>query len=248
MSGDEGLWMRTIGKYRAYDGRAYSVEFDKVSGLLKAKGCRVAKLKQVMGPFPGNPEDEKELESESREMRKLMYMLKGQDSWNEICKFNRTLSPSSKENFWRTLIMDRDDSHFWLNESYDIISPAPKEFGSMAQVAFGEQQPPTDFLPHAPLSNRTSQFSLPFRRAVEMASSNRGFFTTECTQMGIGPYCAQSGDEVAVLFGSPLFVILRQVETSGIYQLVGDAYLHGAMHGELVTGRAEEELEVITLR
>ena len=82
---------------------------------------------------------------------------------------------------------------------------------------------------------------------MEVASSNRSFFTTECSHMGIGPYRAQSGDVVALLFGSPLFVILRQVGATDVYQLIGDAYFHGAMQGELVRERAEGEFELLTL-
>ena len=42
------------------------------------------------------------------------------------------------------------------------------------------------------------------------------------------------GDVAVVLFGAPLCLILRPVGHR--YQLVGDAYVHGIMHGELVEG------------
>jgi hypothetical protein len=237
-----GLYLRTVGGHNADGGRAPSLEFVKNLGLLKAKGLRVAKLKKVIGPFPGNPQDEKTFES--RELQEVVYLLKAQETMDQIRNFNRTLSPADKETLWRTLVMDRDDSRVFADE---ILSPAPVEFGRMAQLTFHEQTsrdllPDTDF----PTSS-INQFCAPFQRAMELASSNRCLFTTEYSHMGIGPYCTQSGDVMALLFGSPLFVILRQVGATDVYQLIGDAYFHGAMQGELVRGRAEGEFELLTL-
>jgi hypothetical protein len=139
--------------------------------------------------------------------------------------------------------MDRDDSLVFANE---ILSPAPVEFDKMAQLTFHEQTP-GDLLPDTDFPTNINQICAPFQRAMEVASSNRCLFTTECSRMGIGPYRAQSGDVIALLFGSPLFVILRQVGATDVYQLIGDAYFHGAMQGELVTERTEGEFELLTL-
>lgn len=86
---------------------------------------------------------------------------------------------------------------------------------------------------------------------------NRAFFTTKEGLMGFGPSNMRSGDEVWVLFGAKVPVILRPLETtinreencSGTSQsgyvarrhreVVGDCYVHGIMEGEMLGQRKE---------
>jgi hypothetical protein len=42
------------------------------------------------------------------------------------------------------------------------------------------------------------------------------------------------GDRVVVLFGAELPLVLRQ-DDEGYYQVIGEAYVHGAMDGEVMT-------------
>ena len=63
-------------------------------------------------------------------------------------------------------------------------------------------------------------------------SANRRFFVTAAGRTGIGPRCMQPEDIVVVLRGGHLPIILRK-KADG-YWLIGEAYVHGIMHGEAV--------------
>lgn len=64
---------------------------------------------------------------------------------------------------------------------------------------------------------------------------------------GLAPPRALSGDQICIILGCMLPVILRQFESG--YRLIGDTYVHGIMQGE-VMGKLEKgnvELEDICL-
>lgn len=44
----------------------------------------------------------------------------------------------------------------------------------------------------------------------------------------------EQGDVCAILFGGDVPCILRPTVTGGMFRLVGQAYMHGAMYGEVV--------------
>jgi heterokaryon incompatibility protein (HET) len=71
-----------------------------------------------------------------------------------------------------------------------------------------------------------------YEAAARTMSWNRSFFTTKKCYMGLGPQLLQPGDWVCVLFGAKVPYILRPY--NGNYKLVGEAYLHGVMDGEIV--------------
>jgi hypothetical protein len=61
----------------------------------------------------------------------------------------------------------------------------------------------------------------------------RKLFTTSQKWLGLGPECLEQGDEVWLLKNATVPFILRPHRESQ-YTLVGEAYVHGIMHGELV--------------
>lgn len=80
---------------------------------------------------------------------------------------------------------------------------------------------------------------------------NRAFFITRNGNMGLGPWSTQLGDRVVILSGASVPAILRRTGESkwlldqtdeanpvmryiGLYQVVGEAYVHGIMGGEAV--------------
>jgi len=71
-------------------------------------------------------------------------------------------------------------------------------------------------------------------RKAEMKRGHR-MFRTPNNYLGMGPISSQVGDEIWVLKGSRVPFILRRKGT-GQYQLIGEAYVHGIMHGEAVEG------------
>ena len=70
-----------------------------------------------------------------------------------------------------------------------------------------------------------------------MRLSNRSFFITTNSMLGLGPPNLQKGDLISILFGCSLPTVLR--ESGEHYEWVGTAYVYGAMNGEYVDGLEE---------
>lgn len=61
----------------------------------------------------------------------------------------------------------------------------------------------------------------------------RQLFTTKTGSLGLGPDIALKGDIVVILLGGPVPYILRPVDgPESTYQLIGECYIDGIMHGE----------------
>lgn len=60
--------------------------------------------------------------------------------------------------------------------------------------------------------------------------ANRKLFSTRNGLLGLGPCVLRKGDLCCILFGAVVPFILRQVGSR--YRVVGEAYIHGIMHGE----------------
>lgn len=63
---------------------------------------------------------------------------------------------------------------------------------------------------------------------------NRCFFVTKLGYIGTGPRVMQRGDLVTILNGAGMPIILRPRRQTGLYAVVGQAYLFGQMSGEAV--------------
>jgi hypothetical protein len=63
-------------------------------------------------------------------------------------------------------------------------------------------------------------------------------------RVGIGPDICQAGDVVCIFHGAKVPFVLRQVE-NGEYRLLGEAYVHGIMDGELMEGSPPTEIFVL---
>ncbi|KAH7076570.1 heterokaryon incompatibility protein-domain-containing protein [Paraphoma chrysanthemicola] len=80
---------------------------------------------------------------------------------------------------------------------------------------------------------------------------NHAFFTTAGGYVGIGPSDIRAEDWVCILSGGRVPFVIRPTDAgtnagSKMYQLVGDAYVHGIMRGEAVAQR-KEQMEKIGL-
>ena len=90
-----------------------------------------------------------------------------------------------------------------------------------------------------------------YHLAFSNACRNRCFFTTDAGHLGIGPQTMEEGDTIAILYGCWFPVIVRYSESySGSYNLIGSAYVHGIMDGEVVEDCGSEgwESDFIRLR
>ncbi|KAH8679988.1 heterokaryon incompatibility protein-domain-containing protein [Tricladium varicosporioides] len=61
-------------------------------------------------------------------------------------------------------------------------------------------------------------------------STNRRLFITDNGYIGLGPVKMRKGDQICILYGCSVPIVLRKVNGGVI--LVGEAYLHGLMDGE----------------
>ena len=76
-----------------------------------------------------------------------------------------------------------------------------------------------------------------FDQAVKEVMADRRLFFTEGGNIGLGPKSLKEGDEVWLLEGAQIPFILKpipRVEGEVCRALVGEAYLHGWMHGEML--------------
>ncbi|KAI0386530.1 hypothetical protein F5Y04DRAFT_290120 [Hypomontagnella monticulosa] len=92
---------------------------------------------------------------------------------------------------------------------------------------------------------------LSFQVGMLRTCFGRRFFVTRGGYLGVGPGAMRDGDEVAVLLGLSVPVLVRPVEKSGEerrYELVGECYVHGIMDGELVKAQMEKGREAEILR
>lgn len=76
-----------------------------------------------------------------------------------------------------------------------------------------------------------------FDKAMRAAMDGRRLFSTCEGLLGVGPRSmfdeGESGYEIYILKGAKVPYILRKLE-NGTYRLVGEAYVHGIMHGEVL--------------
>ena len=80
----------------------------------------------------------------------------------------------------------------------------------------------------------SADVSFAFEQSIQIMQAGRRLITTTKGYIGLAPSGVKRGDKVCVLLGCHVPMILRAVH--GHYQVIGDAYVHGMMHGEAVDG------------
>jgi hypothetical protein len=75
----------------------------------------------------------------------------------------------------------------------------------------------------------------PYRLEVNLSIGHRKLFRTENGLLGLGPDDMREGDEVWVLAGAKSPFALRNIVggNGDHFQLLGESYVHGMMHGEV---------------
>lgn len=151
--------------------------------------------------------------------------------------------PDAYDIFWRTLVMDTLDLH-----DRGFLSPAPAELGDQSKYYFELEDLPHDFHPDLPQFSRLELAVYRFVLQWHEAMHGRTFFTTVLAtgkpSMGLGAHACQPGDLAVALYGLDRCLILRKRDDGcgqPGYTVVGDAYVHGAMRGELIGAPGVEE-------
>jgi Heterokaryon incompatibility protein (HET) len=226
-------WVNERRVYKASGIARCDVSFGVKNNLLHARGILLGTLSSVIGPFPHNAKPPTAGHAAYvRELHKAEWLVV-QNA--ELNKFGQTIDIGQQEIFWRTLVMDAD-----FKDLDNVIIPAPNEFDIMSKVELGLATPPETIELGLPELERCARFTRPFTTNAGECLANRCFFTTKCGRMGLGPYRSQLGDVVALLYGGDLCFVLRPKGDQ--YELIGDAYVHGVMHGELFEGSNESHM------
>jgi hypothetical protein len=72
------------------------------------------------------------------------------------------------------------------------------------------------------------------------ATDGRQFFVTEDGHMGLGPHGLMEGDQICIMYGLSVPVVIRY-RGSGLYSLLGECYVEGIMNGEAIQMENLEE-------
>ncbi len=81
-----------------------------------------------------------------------------------------------------------------------------------------------------------------FHDETQAALKHKRLLITHEGRIGMAPHEARKGDKVCILLGCRVPVLLRERQEGG-YELVGEAYVQGIMHGESVTDENIDRLE-----
>jgi hypothetical protein len=87
------------------------------------------------------------------------------------------------------------------------------------------------------LARSDSQRVQPWLDAFNAHFFDRRLFVTEGGYLGIGPWTLREGDAVSIIPGSYVPYLLRSGDKSGTFSIIGEAYIHGIMHGEALKHR-----------
>ena len=139
---------------------------------------------------------------------------------------------------WRTCIADRGERGEAL---------ASTDFLTMHEILTGlHTEIPSDFEASVPShltlpNSRVERFVKPFKENMKYATSDRKLFATDTGFIGLCPNNAEVGDLVVVLFGGHVPYVLREKDKDyKLYVLIGEAFVHSIMCGELVKLRLQK--------
>ncbi|KAK4985167.1 hypothetical protein LTR66_008260 [Elasticomyces elasticus] len=85
-----------------------------------------------------------------------------------------------------------------------------------------------------------------WNRQAQVSRQRTLFRTSLHLYLGNGPKSVAAGDEVWILAGGNVPYILRQKD-NGNYELIGECYVHGIMHGEVLPGQDDDAFRRVTL-
>ncbi|KAK4185808.1 hypothetical protein QBC35DRAFT_555717, partial [Podospora australis] len=139
--------------------------------------------------------------------------------------------------------------------SYEIISMLLDESSGKSPTLPGQTYSKRQQLPKgkgklelASLSSREPRMTLQeIRTAMRRALKNRRLGLTKEGRLGLlglFPRYAKVGDNVGVLAGAYTPFVLRET-IEGKWQLIGEAYVHGVMHGERAEGLDDGDIVLV---
>ncbi|KAI0151361.1 heterokaryon incompatibility protein-domain-containing protein [Pestalotiopsis sp. NC0098] len=155
------------------------------------------------------------------------------------------------EAFWRTLLCNTSGEK---GEITPRDSPLGASFARWLQGRAEKSREVADLLSDDWFSSASSLESGNHGQAEDFGtlfnhSRHLRLFRTGSGYLGLGTECMEVHDSIWILPGSRIPLILRSVEgdKDNQYRLVGGAYLHGFMHGEVIAPEIRPVLETIVI-
>jgi hypothetical protein len=131
---------------------------------------------------------------------------------------------------WRECENRTEEHRLYRQEMETLLTPS-----SSTQHFFTLEDIQTSSLPN-PNNPQIAAFHVAFKVAMR----GRVLFITSAGHLGLGMRSMKVNDEVWVLKGVNVPLILRRRE-DGMYEIVGESYVHGVMYGEGMEGDVEAQ-------
>jgi hypothetical protein len=213
----------------------HTMKFEVIGrGLLKLSGGKLDQV-QLMGSVTSPPNSTtEEILEQHRKWRRLCLGSFGFDPCYHQERY--IAGGSANDAFWRTLI----------NESWSPVGKGERRrrCQNKDHKAYLNWLHELEVSRGYWLSDIADSFHLSFLEAC----IGRRIFVTKKGYFGIGPAELEEGDEIYILAGGKLPLVLRPLPKSRLraFELVGDCYVHGIMDGEAVSphGSGRESVEV----
>lgn len=137
--------------------------------------------------------------------------------------------------FWRYAVASEEPTEFPTPSTNVSMLPTQVELQDVRQKIADD---PTYL---TTLSHRASLFDLHYSHAMLQRP-----FRTRKGYFGIGTRCLRQGDSVWIVSGCRVPLILRRIDNSEHYRLVGGSYTHGFMDGEALN-QEDVTFEMVSL-
>lgn len=135
--------------------------------------------------------------------------------------------------FWRTLVFD----HFGadgIRHYHNYIRKMRVSFAGLSDEA---------------CESYDNELAGKYRDRLLISCKRRKFFSTSGGRVGMGPACIEPGDKVCIFYGAMhCFLVRFDQGENEPEMLLGEAYVHGLMHGEGLEGRPDPDESSIVLR
>ena len=163
------------------------------------------------------------------------------DELDELARARREqFGKTSYDNdVWTIPIANQELQEDISSDLWVIQEPTVRMYNSFRAVR-GHQDPPTD------CADEEEWWMDMGRQYFETATLTfkRTPFLTDNGYLGMGPRYLQEGDIVVIFLGAGLPHIIREAE-SGLYELVGEAYVQGVMQGEFMESEPKPETFIL---
>lgn len=255
-----GLRVTGYGSYTASSDRArkYQLKLEKGKHILSVEATMVDDIVEI-----------------GETKRELRYFSKPERFWNMVSNLDEVYitKQSREEVIWRTLMTNRQSGlvpailypsskelepsfRDWIIWRYVVATQPPRRYQPTVFPPVTHSStilPPKEEILETiekcqnsladfkALGHRAALFDVHYAHAMLQRPfrTKQGFF-------GLGTQALREADSVWIVSGCRVPIILRKIEDSPRYRLVGGSYVHGFMDGEVVT-RKDVEFQMVEL-